>query len=94
MPPSESVQVTGPVTDVTTLLALASEAALVLVVRDPQRHDWERALAEQISSARPDTIIVDVGYPDWRPSGTGAHLTTYGAGRANLIAAAELLVGR
>ncbi len=91
---AESVQVSGPVADATSLLESAHGRALVLVIRDPQRHEWERSLAGQLVSARPDTVVVDVGYPAWRPPSFGAHLTTYGAGRANLAAAAEILVAR
>ena len=63
----------------------------MLVIRDPQRHDWERALAEAVLSRRPDTVVVDVGYPAWSVPGATARVLTYGAGRANLIAAAERL---
>jgi beta-N-acetylhexosaminidase len=63
----------------------------VLVLRDAIRHDWERELADRLVAARADTVVVDVGYPGWRPDGAAGYLTTYGAGRASLAAAAELL---
>jgi beta-N-acetylhexosaminidase len=61
---------------------------LVVVIRDAHRHAWERVLAESLAG---DAIVVDVGVPVWRPSGTAGYLVTYGAGRANLAAAAERL---
>jgi beta-N-acetylhexosaminidase len=65
----------------------------VLVVRDPIRHPWERAVAERLVALRPDTVVVDVGYPGWRPEGAAGYVATYGAGRVNLEAAAAALLG-
>lgn len=64
---------------------------LVLVLRDAHRHAWEREAAEAILASARDAIVVDVGVPVWRPSGAAGYLVTYGAGRANLAAAAERL---
>jgi beta-N-acetylhexosaminidase len=61
---------------------------LVVVIRDAHRHAWERDVAESLADG---AIIVDVGVPVWRPSGPAGYLVTYGAGRANLVAAAERL---
>ena len=65
----------------------------VLVVRDPMRHPWERGVAERLVALRPDTVVVDVGYPGWRPEGAAGYVATYGAGRVNLEAAAAALLG-
>jgi beta-N-acetylhexosaminidase len=65
----------------------------VLVVRDPARHEWERGVAARLVALRPDTIVVDVGYPGWRLSTAAGYVTTYGAGRVNLEAAADALLG-
>ena len=64
---------------------------IVLVVRDPQRHPWEQSLAERLLTLHPDTVVVDVGYPDWHPDGAAARITTFGASRASLTAVAERL---
>ena len=61
---------------------------LVVVIRDAHRHDWEREVAQSLADG---AIVVDVGVPAWRPEGAAAYLITYGAGRANLAAAAERL---
>jgi beta-N-acetylhexosaminidase len=58
---------------------------VVIVVRDAHRHAWQRELVPA------GTIVVETGLPDWRPPGVRTWIATYGAGRANLEAAAELL---
>ena len=57
----------------------------VFVVRDAHRHAWQRVLVP------PGAVVVETGLPGWRPPGARAYVATYGAGRANLEAAAELL---
>ncbi|MGZ4393958.1 MAG: beta-N-acetylhexosaminidase [Gaiellaceae bacterium] len=61
---------------------------LVVVIRDTHRHEWEREVAQSLAEG---AIVVDVGVPVWRPQGAGGYMVTYGAGRANLVAAAERL---
>jgi len=90
-PQSGSVRLDGGVDDVSSLLREADGRRVVLVVRDVQRHAWERSLAESLLSRIPDAIVVDVGYPAERVPGAAGYLTTFGAGRANLVAAAERL---
>jgi beta-N-acetylhexosaminidase len=92
-PRAESVRVEAGVQDVAALVHAADERRVVLVVRDPHRHAWEREVAEQVLSLRPDTVVVDVGYPSWHVPGATAEIVTHGAGRANLVAAAERLLG-
>jgi beta-N-acetylhexosaminidase len=41
---------------------------------------------------RPDAVVVETGVPGWRPPGASAFVETYGAGRVNVEAAANLLV--
>jgi hypothetical protein len=38
-------------------------------------------------------VVVETGVPEWRPEGAPAYLASYGAGRANLEAVAEVLRG-
>jgi beta-N-acetylhexosaminidase len=64
---------------------------LVVVLRDAHRHQWQRALAEELLSRADDAIVVEVGLPHWRPSGAAGYVATYGGARANLEAAAERL---
>jgi beta-N-acetylhexosaminidase len=57
---------------------------LVMVLRDAHRHPWQRELVP------PGSVVVETGLPEWRPTDARAFVATYGAGRANLEAAAEL----
>ena len=93
-PRTESLRLDEAVEDVGALAASASGRQVVLVLRDPQRHEWERSLAERLLALCPGAVVVDVGYPDWRPEGAAGRLTTFGASRACLVAAAERLTGR
>jgi len=61
---------------------------VVIVVRDAHRHAWQRELVPA------GTIVVETGLPEWRPPQARAWIATYGAGRVNLEAAAELLARR
>ena len=61
---------------------------LVVVIRDAHRHEWERVVAQSLAEG---AVVVDVGVPVWRPDGAAGTVTTFGAGRANLLAAAERL---
>jgi beta-N-acetylhexosaminidase len=63
----------------------ALQGGVVFVVRDAHRHAWQRELVP------PGAVVVETGLPGWRPPGARAYVATYGAGRANLEAAAELL---
>jgi beta-N-acetylhexosaminidase len=58
---------------------------VVIVVRDAHRHAWQRELVPA------GAIVVETGVPEWRPPGARGWIATYGAGRANLDAVAELL---
>jgi beta-N-acetylhexosaminidase len=58
---------------------------VVVVVRDAHRHAWQRELVP------PGMVVVETGLPEWRPPDARAWIATYGAGRVNLQAAAEVL---
>jgi beta-N-acetylhexosaminidase len=62
---------------------------VVLVLRDAGRHPWQRALAAELVTARPDAVVVETGLPEGSP----AAVLTHGAGRVNLQAAVEALAG-
>jgi beta-N-acetylhexosaminidase len=74
-------------------LKAAAGRSLVLVVRDAHRSPATQDLVSLVLAERPDTVLVEMGLPYWRPvSGTyQAYVATYGASRANAEAAAELL---
>ncbi|MGI8336623.1 glycoside hydrolase family 3 protein [Actinomadura scrupuli] len=85
----EVLRADGATADVPKLLARATDRSLVVVVRDAHRHPDQRRLVLALLAARPDTVVVEMGLPVWRPA--AVHLATYGAARANGRAAAELL---
>jgi len=77
---------------VATTLGTAAHRPLVVVVRDPQRRPPQAALLHALLAARPDAIVVDMGWPDVDPLPAAARITTFGASRASGEAAAAILV--
>jgi hypothetical protein len=64
------------------------------VVRDAYRDHDQREALRQLQTAAPNLLLVGVGMPhDQALAGSGGFLGTCGAARANLSAAAEVLVG-
>jgi beta-N-acetylhexosaminidase len=73
-------------------LAGAGDRPVVVVVRDPHRHDWMQEVLTRLPAG---TVVVDMGWPAGRPEGAAGYVRTFGAGRVNAAAAAEVLgVGR
>jgi beta-N-acetylhexosaminidase len=71
-------------------LVRAAGRSLIVVVRDAHRYPAVRAVVGELTAARPDTVVLEMGLPLWVPP-AGVHLATYGAARANAQAAAEVL---
>jgi beta-N-acetylhexosaminidase len=90
---TEVRRVTEDTADVATLLDAAVGRSLVVVTRDAHRFDWQHRLVAALTARRSDVVVVEMGLPAWRPSGAAAFVATYGAGRSNGRAAAELLAG-
>ncbi|UBU15632.1 glycoside hydrolase family 3 protein [Nonomuraea gerenzanensis] len=90
LPDAEIVRVKPAAADVQGLLAKAGGRSLVVVVKDAHRHDESRALVSELLAARPDTTVIEMGLPVWRPD-AATYIATYGAARANAQAAVELL---
>jgi beta-N-acetylhexosaminidase len=65
----------------------------VVVVRDPQRDPAQLAQVRGLTAARPDAVVVDLGWPSPERLGGAARVVTYGASRASGDAAAQRLVG-
>jgi beta-N-acetylhexosaminidase len=75
-------------------LAAATGRPLVVVVRDPQRRPAQAAALQTLLAARPDAVVVDMGWPSGGAEALGAaHITTFGASRASGAAVAGLLAG-
>jgi beta-N-acetylhexosaminidase len=77
--------------DAAAILAAAAGRSLVAVVRDAHRDANTRSLVSALLTARPDTVLVEMGLPRWQPPDGIAYLATYGASRASAQAAAEVL---
>jgi beta-N-acetylhexosaminidase len=80
---------------VAAALLVARDRPLVVVVRDLRQRPAQAAAAGTLLAARPDAVLVDMGWPG-DPSElppAAVRITTYGASRASGRAAARLLVG-
>ncbi|MDI5965661.1 glycoside hydrolase family 3 protein [Streptomyces sp. SL13] len=73
-------------------LAPAVGRPLVVVVRDASRNKWMGAALADLTAARPDAIVVEMGLPGG-PSAGAVQIFTHGATAASGVAAAEVLVG-
>ncbi|RZB14932.1 glycoside hydrolase family 3 protein [Streptomyces sp. F001] len=73
-------------------LKAAGPRRIVAVVRDEHRHPWMAAALDTLLTARPDTIVVEMGVPQAAPRGA-LHIATHGASRASGRAAAEVIAG-
>ncbi|NEA63647.1 glycoside hydrolase family 3 protein [Streptomyces sp. SID12488] len=73
-------------------LTEAGPSRIVAVVRDEHRHPWMSAALDTLLTARPDTIVVEMGVPQ-SPRRGAAHLATHGAARVCGQAAAEIIAG-
>ncbi|WP_163543600.1 glycoside hydrolase family 3 protein [Occultella kanbiaonis] len=75
------------------VLDAARDAQLVLVLDQPHLHDVERDLLGSVLAARPDAVVVRLGWPDELASAPARMVTTYGSGAASGRAVADLLGG-
>ena len=89
VPGAEIVRLRNDAVDGT--LARANGRQLVIVTRDAHRHAWERSAVRQLLAHTDDAIVVELGLPHWEPNGATTYVTTHGAGRVNVEAAAERL---
>ena len=90
LPDAVAVQLREAPRDLAALLAQHDGRRLVLVVRDAALHPWQQVTVAAATTLRPDAIVVETGLPG-RYSIGSVSISTYGAGRVNLAAAAERL---
>ena len=86
-----SVTEDGP--EVGEVLRALPQGPVVLVVRDAYRRAWQRTWVGAFLASRPDAVLVALGMPDDASLTAGASICTFGAGRVNVQAAAEILAG-
>lgn len=68
----------------------AAGRSVIAVIRDAHRDPGAQAVVTGLLAQRPDTIVVEMGLPVWRPAAR-TYLATYGASRTSGQAAAEML---
>jgi beta-N-acetylhexosaminidase len=94
--PATTAGVVSHVAEVPEALDAASGRPLVVVVRDPQSRSGNPealAILDALVAARPDAVVVDMGWPDpdlVLPPGT-TRLRTFGSGRVSGEGAAAVL---
>jgi beta-N-acetylhexosaminidase len=71
-------------------LQQAAGRTVIAVIRDAHRDPGAQAVITRLLAARPDTIVLEMGLPVWRPAAR-TYLATYGASRTSGQAAAERL---
>jgi beta-N-acetylhexosaminidase len=91
LPGTETGSFAGPEAGQAALVA-AGERRIVAVVRDEHRHPWMAAALDALLTARPDTVVVEMGVPQAPPRGA-LHIATHGAARVCGRAAAEVIAG-
>ncbi|OPF72841.1 sugar hydrolase [Streptomyces antioxidans] len=74
------------------VLDTAGDRRIVAVVRDVHRHPWMADALDALLTARPETVVVEMGVPQAPPAGA-LHIATHGAARVCGRAAAEVIVG-
>ena len=81
----------GPGDDPRAAVAGAEGHPLWVVTRDAHRHTWMTSALEQVLAAHPDAVVIDTGWPGWRPADGTALVVTHGASRVSGAAVVELL---
>ena len=89
-PDAVSIQLQEAPSDLAALLARHDGRRLVVVARDAGRHVWQEHALAEAAALRPDLVVVETGLPSGRPE-SWSTIFTFGAGRANLEAAAAVL---
>ncbi|GLV76585.1 glycoside hydrolase family 3 protein [Streptomyces hygroscopicus] len=74
------------------MLDAAAGRRIVAVVRDVHRHPWMADALDALLTARPETVVVEMGVPQAPPAGA-PHIATHGAARVCGRAAAEVIAG-
>jgi beta-N-acetylhexosaminidase len=76
------------------VLRAVGQAPVVALVREPHRHPWVLDLLRAVAAARPDLVVVEMGWPGESQLLGAAGVRTYGASAASGAALDELLAGR
>ena len=99
LPPDGAVLAGRPVLDVQhdtaydEVLSATGSAPVIALVREAHRHPWVLDLLHRLAAARPDLVVVEMGWPGEATLPGAAVVTTHGASRANAAALDHLLSG-
>lgn len=80
--------------DIEPSLARAAGRPLVVAYRDAHRYPTVDRRLEALAAARPDAVLVDLGWPHPDPPSARGRVTAFGAAPPCTRAAAEFLIGR
>lgn len=69
----------------------SDDRPLWVCVRDPLRHGWMAPALATLLTDRPDTVVVDTGWPGWTAPADTTHVVTHGAARVTAERLVELL---
>jgi beta-N-acetylhexosaminidase len=75
------------------VLQQVGTAPVVALVREPHRHPWALDLLHRVAAARPELVVVEMGWPGEVDLPGAAVVRTYGASAASSVALDELLAG-
>jgi beta-N-acetylhexosaminidase len=92
-PGVDGIRLTGPPGDLDAIMASARGRPLVLAVCDAHRRPWQRDLIADVLARRPGTLVIGTGTTHDAALADGNYLGARGAGRANLEAVADVLLG-
>ena len=92
-PDVDGMRLTRVPDDLDEMIARGGARPLVLVGRDAHRLPWQQELLARVLARRPDAVVVGTGTVHDRHLAGRSYLGTRGAGRANLEAAAGVLLG-
>ncbi len=67
------------------------DAEVVLLVRSPHRHEWQRRLSEELVARHPPLVVVDMGADGLDFTAARGWVRTFGASRACSEAAVDVL---
>jgi beta-N-acetylhexosaminidase len=92
-PGVEGIRLTEPPGDLDAIVARVQGRTLLLAVCDAHRRPWQQDLIGGVLARRPGTLVIGTGTVHDAGLADGNYVGTRGSGRANLEAAADLLLG-
>lgn len=87
----EAVEIDGVPADIEAIANHADGKSLVIAARGLHANTSEAATVDSLLAKRPDAVIVDMGWPSWRPPRAKGYIATHGSARVCAVAAAEAL---